>query len=81
MDPESLSTSTDDELKQYVELVIQALRHYEKLLEDKTFTEEERRIIQLNHRFTKESYDDILKEQESRRLIEQEAEKLIVKEK
>ncbi len=80
MDIETIRSYTDDELKQSVEVVNQALRHYEKLLEDTTFSEKERNVIQLNHKYTKETLQDIEKEIEERKLIEKEAEKLVVKE-
>lgn len=81
MDIETLRSYTDDELRQSVEVLKQALQHYEKLLEDTSFSEKEKKLIQLNHQFTKETLDDALKEQEERRLIELEANKLVVKEK
>jgi hypothetical protein len=81
MDIETLRSYTDDELRESVEVIHQALRHYEKLLEDTGFSDKERKVIQLNHHYTKETLDDLLKEQESRRMIEEEANKLVVKEK
>jgi hypothetical protein len=79
MDTETIESYTDDELKESVEVIMQSIQHYNKLLEDTSFTTEQRRLIELNHQYMEETLADIKREQKKRDIIEKEADALIIK--
>ena len=79
MDTETIQTYTDDELKQSVEVIMQTIQHYNKLLEDTTFTEDQKRLIELNKQYMQETLADVQKEQKNREEIQKQADALIEK--
>jgi len=79
MDTDTIREYTDDELKQSVEVIMQTIQHYNKLLEDTTFTTEQKRLITLNKQYMEETLEDVKKELKSREAIEKEAEALVEK--
>ena len=79
MDRETILTYTDDELKQSVEVIMQTIQHYNKLLEDTTFTPEQKKLIELNKQYMEETLEDVKKEQKEREETEKEANALVVK--
>lgn len=79
MDTETIQTYTDDELKQSVEVIMQTIQHYNKLLEDTSFTSEQKRLIELNKIYMEETLADVKKEQDVRQAIQKEADALIEK--
>ena len=66
MDTDTIRSYSDDELKQCVEVIIQTITHYTKLLEDTSFTPEQRRLIELNRQYMQETLADVRLEQKKR---------------
>jgi hypothetical protein len=81
MDSETIQTYTDDELKQSVEVIMQTIQHYTNLLEDNSFTQEQRSLLELNRKYMYETLEDVKKEQAKREDIQKEADALVVSEK
>lgn len=70
MDTDTIRSYSDDELKQSVEVIIQTISHYTKLLEDTSFTPEQRRLIELNRQYMQETLADVRLEQKKREDME-----------